>query len=68
MNFLLTSCLDLIFIVALHFGAGDMEFKQNKFLPAEKQIVTASPDINTVRLFPCAFSKIGDNRILVYGS
>uniref|UniRef100_A0A5B6Z0A5 protein-serine/threonine phosphatase n=1 Tax=Davidia involucrata TaxID=16924 RepID=A0A5B6Z0A5_DAVIN len=29
---------------------GDMEFKQNKFLPAEKQIVTASPDINTVEL------------------
>ncbi|XP_027775121.1 probable protein phosphatase 2C 60 [Solanum pennellii] len=26
---------------------GDMEFKQNKFLPAEKQIVTANPDINT---------------------
>lgn len=32
---------------------GDMEFKQNKFLPAEKQIVTAYPDINTVRIcFP----------------
>ncbi|KAL3650930.1 hypothetical protein CASFOL_007333 [Castilleja foliolosa] len=29
---------------------GDMEFKQNKFLPAEKQIVTASPDINIVEL------------------
>ncbi|XP_062099374.1 probable protein phosphatase 2C 60 [Humulus lupulus] len=29
---------------------GDMEFKQNKFLPAEKQIVTASPEINTVEL------------------
>ena len=27
---------------------GDMEFKQNKFLPTEKQIVTASPDVNTV--------------------
>ena len=27
---------------------GDMEFKQNKFLPADKQIVTANPDINTV--------------------
>ncbi|PQQ13924.1 putative protein phosphatase 2C 60 isoform X2 [Prunus yedoensis var. nudiflora] len=25
---------------------GDMEFKQNKFLPAEKQIVTSTPDIN----------------------
>lgn len=29
---------------------GDMEFKQNKFLPAERQIVTANPDINTVEL------------------
>ncbi|KAF9617122.1 hypothetical protein IFM89_034172 [Coptis chinensis] len=29
---------------------GDMEFKQNKFLPAEKQIITANPDINTVDL------------------
>ncbi|CAI9772320.1 unnamed protein product [Fraxinus pennsylvanica] len=29
---------------------GDMEFKQNKFLPADKQIVTASPDINVVEL------------------
>ncbi|KAE8668535.1 putative protein phosphatase 2C 70 [Hibiscus syriacus] len=29
---------------------GDMEFKQNKFLSAEKQIVTANPDINIVEL------------------
>eukprot|EP00262_Sarcandra_glabra_P010706 TRINITY_DN2608_c0_g1_i2.p1 TRINITY_DN2608_c0_g1~~TRINITY_DN2608_c0_g1_i2.p1 ORF type:complete len:351 (-),score=76.14 TRINITY_DN2608_c0_g1_i2:183-1235(-) len=29
---------------------GDMEFKQNKFLSVEKQIVTAKPDINTVDL------------------
>ncbi|PPS11054.1 hypothetical protein GOBAR_AA09594 [Gossypium barbadense] len=29
---------------------GDVEFKQNKFLPAEKQIVTANPDINTIEL------------------
>ncbi|KAG8643808.1 probable protein phosphatase 2C 60 isoform X2 [Manihot esculenta] len=29
---------------------GDAEFKQNKSLPAEKQIVTANPDINTVEL------------------
>lgn len=28
--------------------AGDMEFKQNKFLPPEKQIVTANPDVDTV--------------------
>lgn len=27
---------------------GDMEFKQSKFLPAEKQIVTANPDVNIV--------------------
>ncbi|KAF7843178.1 putative protein phosphatase 2C 60 [Senna tora] len=29
---------------------GDMEFKQNKSLPAEKQIVTADPDITSVEL------------------
>ncbi|KAJ6691185.1 PROTEIN PHOSPHATASE 2C 60 ISOFORM X1-RELATED [Salix koriyanagi] len=29
---------------------GDVEFKQNKFFPVEKQIVTANPDINTVCL------------------
>ncbi|XP_022142293.1 probable protein phosphatase 2C 60 [Momordica charantia] len=29
---------------------GDMEFKQNKFLPAEKQIITANPDVTTVEL------------------
>ncbi|XP_011073313.1 probable protein phosphatase 2C 60 isoform X2 [Sesamum indicum] len=29
---------------------GDMEMKQNKSLPAEKQIVTANPDIVTVEL------------------
>lgn len=27
---------------------GDVEFKQNKYLPAEKQIVTADPDITSV--------------------
>ncbi|GER30634.1 protein phosphatase 2C family protein [Striga asiatica] len=31
-------------------AGGDMEFKQNKFLPVEKQIVTANPDINIVEL------------------
>ncbi|MFS7928612.1 putative protein-serine/threonine phosphatase [Helianthus anomalus] len=29
---------------------GDMEFKQNKFLSAEKQIVTANPEVNVVEL------------------
>ncbi|RZC00982.1 putative protein phosphatase 2C 60 isoform C [Glycine soja] len=29
---------------------GDMEFKQNKYLPVEKQIVTADPDITSVEL------------------
>ncbi|KAH9603789.1 hypothetical protein KSS87_018815 [Heliosperma pusillum] len=29
---------------------GDMEFKRNKVLPAEEQIVTANPDISTVEL------------------
>lgn len=33
------------------YSAGDMEFKQNRFLSAEKQMVTANPDINTVSLF-----------------
>uniref|UniRef100_A0A6N2LPP5 PPM-type phosphatase domain-containing protein n=2 Tax=Salix viminalis TaxID=40686 RepID=A0A6N2LPP5_SALVM len=28
----------------------DVDFKQNKFFPVEKQIVTANPDINTVEL------------------
>ena len=36
------------FFNMFQFTAGDMEFKQNKFLSAEKQIVTANPDINTV--------------------
>lgn len=31
--------------------SGDMELKQNKSLPAEKQIVTANPDICTVSKF-----------------
>jgi hypothetical protein len=38
------------FFNIFQFTAGDMEFKQNKFLPAEKQVVTANPDINTVSL------------------
>ncbi|KAJ4957929.1 hypothetical protein NE237_025040 [Protea cynaroides] len=29
---------------------GDVEFKQNKFLSVEKQVVTANPDINTVEI------------------
>ncbi|CAK9141319.1 unnamed protein product [Ilex paraguariensis] len=40
---------------------GDMEFKQNKFLPAEKQIVTASPDINTVCLLILVIISISHN-------
>jgi len=36
--------------------AGDMEFKQNKFLPAEKQIITANPDVTTVRILPAVFT------------
>ena len=30
---------------------GDMEFKQNKFLSPDKQILTANPDINIVSKF-----------------
>ncbi|KAA3458073.1 putative protein phosphatase 2C 60 isoform X1 [Gossypium australe] len=41
---------------------GDMEFKQNKFLSAEKQIVTANPDINTVKYI--LFKHGGQNTIL----
>lgn len=37
-------------------AAGDAEFKQNKHLPAEKQIVTANPDINTVCIFASLFT------------
>lgn len=33
-----------------------MEFKQNKFLPAEKQIITANPDVTTVRILPFVFT------------
>ncbi|KAK4768997.1 hypothetical protein SAY86_027147 [Trapa natans] len=36
--------------LSLARAIGDMEFKQNKFLPADKQIVTANPDINIVEL------------------
>lgn len=38
-------------ILFLPFAAGDMEFKQNKYLPVEKQIVTSNPDINAVCIF-----------------
>ncbi|KAK5825951.1 uncharacterized protein LOC108484356 isoform X2 [Gossypium arboreum] len=31
--------------------SGDAEFKQNKTLPAEKQIVTANPEINAEHLY-----------------
>jgi hypothetical protein len=37
--------------------AGDVEFKQNKVLPAEKQIITAYPDITTVcSIWTCVVS------------
>ncbi|WVY89776.1 hypothetical protein V8G54_035290 [Vigna mungo] len=36
--------------LSLARAIGDMEFKQNRFLPAEKQMVTANPDINTIEL------------------
>ncbi|XP_065034133.1 probable protein phosphatase 2C 11 [Musa acuminata AAA Group] len=35
---------------AIGTSSVDMEFKQNKFLPAEKQVVTCNPDINIVEL------------------
>ncbi|KAJ3679535.1 hypothetical protein LUZ60_017546 [Juncus effusus] len=36
--------------LSLARAVGDMEFKQNKFLPAEKQVVTCNPDINVIEL------------------
>jgi protein phosphatase 1G len=35
-----------------------MEFKQNKFLTPDKQILTANPDINTVSLFSALFLQL----------
>ncbi|KAH8482866.1 hypothetical protein H0E87_030089 [Populus deltoides] len=43
------SCLCL-YILDAHILLGDVEFKQNKYLPVEKQIVTADPDIFTLEL------------------
>ena len=37
-------CMD----VTIFMTSGDMELKQNKALPAERQIVTADPDITMV--------------------
>ncbi|KAM0844764.1 hypothetical protein ACQ4PT_056827 [Festuca glaucescens] len=36
--------------INLSRAIGDMEFKQNKFLSPDKQMLTANPDINTVEL------------------
>lgn len=44
--------------------AGDVEFKQNKFLPAEKQILTCNPDINIVSVWQIYFSIDGFKPIL----
>ncbi|XP_020533518.1 probable protein phosphatase 2C 11 isoform X2 [Jatropha curcas] len=37
-------------ILDLARAIGDVKFKRNRSLPAEKQIITANPDINTVEL------------------
>lgn len=46
------SCLCHFFVNYLYFNqvlvSGDVEFKQNKNLPVEKQVVTANPDITSV--------------------
>lgn len=45
---MIVSCIGLCgsyFIIC----SGDMELKKDKSLPAEKQILTANPDINIVR-------------------
>lgn len=49
-----TPVLSHLLIAIKLFVAGDMEFKQNKTLPVEKQIVTANPDINTVCNIPAS--------------
>lgn len=36
--------------INLSRAIGDMEFKQNKFLSPDKQMLTANPDVNTVEL------------------
>ena len=36
--------------INLSRAIGDIEFKQNKFLSPDKQMLTANPDINTVEL------------------
>ncbi|GJM99514.1 hypothetical protein PR202_ga16620 [Eleusine coracana subsp. coracana] len=38
------------FIVAGRVNGSDMELKQNELLPAERQIVTAEPELKTVKL------------------
>lgn len=48
----------LKFLILLFPATGDMEFKQNKFLPAEKQIVTADPDINIVCFISYAINTV----------
>lgn len=52
-SFLFIYCLFVVSRLRFSFSftAGDMEFKQNKYLSAEKQIVTANPDINAVCIF-----------------
>lgn len=42
-----------------------MEFKQNKFLPAEKQIVTACPDINTVCVYVYIYTSWVDKMVVL---
>lgn len=45
-----------------------MEFKQNKFLPADKQIVTANPDVNIVsteRPFQLLFLRLPNFGLLI---
>lgn len=44
--------------------AGDVEFKQNKFLPAEKQILTCNPDINIVSIWQICFTIDGFKHIV----
>lgn len=44
---------------------GDMELKQNKSLPAEKQIITADPDITTVCRTFFSWNELSGEKYLV---
>jgi protein phosphatase 1G len=46
-----------IFVHFSHFHPGDMEMKNNLRFPADRQIVSAEPEVNTVS-FPALFLSV----------